>query len=182
MLKAYLNGEIAWPKFSADEVAQIRKDANLTRKGLGALLKVPAETILRWESGAEDVSDSINMVLCVISKLGVGVFSLMKPDSGVLDFVACANKKSDLAQGVNDPQYNLALASEDARVPDSFDPETIKRLRRRLGMNRREFSEFVGISLGTAVNWENGSVAPKGAALALLKILWKWGKPALDFN
>lgn len=181
MLKAYVNGELAWPKFSADEVAQIRKDANLTRKGLGALLKVPAETVLRWESGTEDIPEHVSMVLCVISKLGLGVFSLMQSESGSFDLRASADSRSNLAQGLDDPQYNLALANEDSRVPDSFDPETIKNLRRRLGMNRREFAEFVGISLGTAVNWENGSVVPKGAALALLKVLWKWGKTALDF-
>lgn len=184
MLKAYLDGELSWHQFSSDEIARLRVELNLTQKGLGALLKVTQETVRRWETEAEDVPDAINTVLCVLSKLGCGVFRLMEDDAGTFELVQSPRVNMNLAQDVDDPRYNLTAAEieDQGKAPDSFDAETVKELRRRLGMNRRQFAEFVGISLSTAVNWENGSVVPKGSALALLKVLWKWGKSALDFN
>ena len=182
LARCRLDRQIDWPRFSSAEILQLRKKTNLTRKALGELLKVPEQTVMRWESNAEEIPETANIVLCLIAKLGPDVFKLMEPNADSFALVSCSEKTMDMAQGVDDPQYNQTEADCLDRIPDSFTPDDVKQLRRRLGMNRREFSEFIGISLGTAVNWENGSVSPKGAALALLKILWKLGKDALDFN
>ncbi len=182
MLQAYLNRQIDWPRFSSTEIVRLRKKTNLTRKAFGELMKVSEQTVQQWENGTEKVPETANIVLCVIAKLGPEVFKLMEPGADSFTLVPCSEKNMDLAQGIDDPQYNQTEADCFDRIPDSFTSEDVKKLRRRLNMNRREFSEFIGISLGTAVNWENGSVTPKGATLALLKILWKLGKDALDFN
>ena len=63
-----------WPRFSSAEILQLRKKTNLTRKALGELLKVPEQTVMRWESNAEEIPETANIVLCLIAKLGPDVF------------------------------------------------------------------------------------------------------------
>lgn len=46
-----------------------------------------------------------------------------------------------------------------------------RRVRRRLGLTQREFSQRIDVPLDTIRNWEQGKREPTGPARALLKIL-----------
>lgn len=182
MLDAFLQKKIAWASFSAADVVALRKSLNLTREGLAALLMVTEEVVERWESGIEAVPGSCSIALCALSHLGEGIFSLMEPGAESFALVPVKTVDHDLARGVHDPRFNLSVADKETFVPEFFTPELIRALRRRLRMNRREFADFIGISVGTAVNWEHGLIAPKGAALTLLKVLWIHGRKAFSFT
>jgi DNA-binding XRE family transcriptional regulator len=43
-------------------------------------------------------------------------------------------------------------------------PDSIRGLRARLGMSRKQFSELLGVSPGSVFNWESGRIAPRGAS------------------
>ncbi len=86
------------------------------------------ETVRRWETEAEDVPDAIKTVLCVLAKLGCGVFRLMQNDSGTFDLVQSTRVNMNLAQDVDNPRYNLTAAEieDQGKAPDSFDAETVR--------------------------------------------------------
>lgn len=54
-----------------------------------------------------------------------------------------------------------------------------RRVRKRLGLTQREFSQRIEVSLDTIRNWEQGKRSPTGAARALLKVLDKAPESAL---
>jgi DNA-binding XRE family transcriptional regulator len=43
-------------------------------------------------------------------------------------------------------------------------PGSIRSLRSRLGMSRKQFSELLGVSPGSVFNWESGRILPRGAS------------------
>lgn len=182
MFHDYLNRDIDWPKFAAEDIVRVRQQLNLTQEGLAELLKVSPKTVLRWETQGEDVPNTVNIALCVISKLGKDVFALMASDRKHFRLVVDEDSDEAITDGVDDPRYNLRAKIAFDQVPENFDAERVAELRARLRMNRREFAEFLGISLSTAVNWENGSVVPKGSSLALLKALWIHGRKAFSLT
>jgi putative transcriptional regulator len=55
-----------------------------------------------------------------------------------------------------------------------------RRVRKRLGLTQREFSQRIDVPLDTIRNWEQGKREPAGPAKALLKILDKSPEIALS--
>ena len=55
-----------------------------------------------------------------------------------------------------------------------------RRVRKRLGLTQREFSQRIDVPLDTIRNWEQGKREPAGPARALLKILAKNPEIALS--
>jgi putative transcriptional regulator len=55
-----------------------------------------------------------------------------------------------------------------------------RRVRKRLGLTQREFSQRIDVPLDTIRNWEQGKREPAGPAKALLKILDKSPETALS--
>lgn len=55
-----------------------------------------------------------------------------------------------------------------------------RRVRKRLGLTQREFSQRIDVPLDTIRNWEQGKREPAGPAKALLKILAKNPEIALS--
>ena len=51
-----------------------------------------------------------------------------------------------------------------------FYPVDVRRIRRKFGLNRRQFCEMIGISQETLRNWERGRRWPVGPSRALLRI------------
>ena len=49
-------------------------------------------------------------------------------------------------------------------------PEDVKEIRIQLTLSQTEFATFLGVSVRTLQNWEQGRRHPSGPALALLKI------------
>lgn len=49
--------------------------------------------------------------------------------------------------------------------------EEVKKLRKRLMMNTREFGNAVGVSSRTVEDWEQGRYRPSGSARKLMKML-----------
>jgi DNA-binding XRE family transcriptional regulator len=43
-------------------------------------------------------------------------------------------------------------------------PDSVRGLRTRFGMSRKQFSELLGVSPGSVFNWESGRIAPRGAS------------------
>jgi putative transcriptional regulator len=52
----------------------------------------------------------------------------------------------------------------------TFHPESLKKIRARLGQTQEEFSLMIGVSVFTLRNWEQGRRHPEGPALALLRV------------
>ncbi|MFP4566932.1 MAG: helix-turn-helix domain-containing protein [Spirochaetaceae bacterium] len=53
-------------------------------------------------------------------------------------------------------------------------------LRKYLGLSQKEFAGRIGISINTLQNWEQGRRTPDGPAKALLRLLAKHPRLALD--
>lgn len=51
-----------------------------------------------------------------------------------------------------------------------FYPIDVREIRKKFGLNRRQFSEMIGISQETLRNWERGRRWPLGPSRALLRI------------
>ena len=49
------------------------------------------------------------------------------------------------------------------RKPENF-PETVKDVRRRLGLSQEELAHALGVSFATVNRWENGKTAPSKLA------------------
>ncbi len=47
----------------------------------------------------------------------------------------------------------------------------VRRVRRRAGLSQAEFARRIGISVATVRGWEQGKLAPQGAARALLRVI-----------
>lgn len=62
----------------------------------------------------------------------------------------------------------------------AFTPGEIKQIRENLGLSQQQFSDLVFISIKTLQNWEQGRRQPQGPALALLMILKKDPKHAIE--
>ena len=58
--------------------------------------------------------------------------------------------------------------------------EEIRRLRKRLMMNTREFGNAVGVSSRTVEDWEQGRYQPSGSARKLLEMLLEKKNESVD--
>ena len=47
----------------------------------------------------------------------------------------------------------------------------VRRVRRRAGLSQAEFARRIGLSVVTVRGWEQGKLAPQGAARALLRVI-----------
>ena len=52
-------------------------------------------------------------------------------------------------------------------------PSNAATIRHKLGLTQEAFSALMGVSVQTLRNWEQGTRQPRGAALALLRIVEK---------
>lgn len=181
MFRDYLNDEIRWPTFKAEDIVRLRNQLNLTQEALAALLKVSAKTVQRWENDGEEIPNTVNIALCVVSKLGDGVFELMNENVSRFQLSSSPTENSDnLTKDVEDPKFNLELNRNLSQAPDPFKGKAVTELRRRLGVSRAGFAKLLGVSLSTIAKWEADEVTPGAVAVALMKILWKQGRSALD--
>ena len=62
----------------------------------------------------------------------------------------------------------------------SFDPLDVKKIREQTGLSQSAFSALIHVSIRTLQNWEQGRRSPNGPALALLTILKKDPKHAIE--
>lgn len=70
----------------------------------------------------------------------------------------------------------------EVKTPDFLSVITstnIKRLRKRLNLSEKNFSDLLGVTVETVDAWENGSVVPRSTTLRLLYLLIKEPKLAL---
>lgn len=180
MFRAYLNGEISWPQYCGPDVASLRERLNLTQEALAALLKVSPKTVFRWEAEAETIQPNYCIALCMLDKLGEGVFTLMDEHQKHFTLEAAPERRDNLTGDLADSvRYNLEANRRDAGFPDPFDGKAVAELRRRLGLTRRGLAEELSVSPSTVDKWEQGDVALRGPALTILKILWHQGLKAL---
>lgn len=96
MFRDYLNGEISWPHYCGPDVAALRERLNLTQEALAALLKVSPKTIFRWESEAEALQPNYCIALCMLDKLGDGVFTLMDQHQKHFTLEAAPERRDNL--------------------------------------------------------------------------------------
>lgn len=78
-------------------------------------------------------------------------------DIAVLD--ATTDEDIAVQQAEDDAEAHMAAA------------RYVRRVRKRLGLTQREFSQRIEVPLDTIRNWEQGKREPAGPAKALLKIL-----------
>ena len=166
-----LLGLAEWPNYRSEDLLKLRKRFKLTQKDFGKLLGVSYKTILRWEGDDDVIPPTANIALCVLDKLGSDIFMLMNKDFHRFRL-----------EPVDSPRCETTLKARtlQASQPDDFDGETIKMLRQRLNLSRKDFACLLGVSLSTTDKWECGAVKPKGPALLILQILWKDGQEALS--
>jgi putative transcriptional regulator len=58
----------------------------------------------------------------------------------------------------------------------------VRRVRRRAGLSQAEFARRIGISVATVRGWEQGTLAPQGAARALLRVIDRVPEAALALS
>ena len=46
----------------------------------------------------------------------------------------------------------------------------VQRIRKKLKLSQSEFAELIGVSTGSVQDWEQGRHAPRGSAVAMLKL------------
>jgi putative transcriptional regulator len=61
-----------------------------------------------------------------------------------------------------------------------FTPLDVRKIREKIGLSQTQFSELIHVSIKTLQNWEQGRRQPNGPALALLMILKKDPKHAIE--
>lgn len=138
MFRDYLNGEISWPQYCGPDVASLRERLNLTQEALAALLKVSPKTVFRWEAEAETIQPNYCIALCMLDKLGEGVFTrwmstrstsrskplqrdsprLPEDETELTDFLSEKRRSSKTQSNTEEPQPVLRKFSND--------PETIE--------------------------------------------------------
>ena len=64
-------------------------------------------------------------------------------------------------------------------VPESFDPEDIKRLREQNHVSQPIFARYLNTTESTVQKWEAGAKRPSGTALKLLSVVQKHGLAVL---
>ena len=62
----------------------------------------------------------------------------------------------------------------------AFTPEDIKAIRESLSLSQSKFAHLIFVSIKTLQNWEQGRRRPRGPALALLKILQRNPRSAIQ--
>jgi putative transcriptional regulator len=67
-----------------------------------------------------------------------------------------------------------------ARATVYFGPHEMKKIRTKLKMSQREFSDRFGIPIETIRHWEQGRRQPDRAAMAFYQVLEKQPKAALE--
>ena len=72
-----------------------------------------------------------------------------------------------------------AGSREPSRIYEIKSPE-IKTVREKLNVSQSEFALFIGVSIRTLQNWEQGRRKPEGPAKALLRIASKNPEAVLD--
>jgi len=72
-----------------------------------------------------------------------------------------------------------AGSREPSRIYEIKSPE-IKAVREKLNVSQSEFALFIGVSIRTLQNWEQGRRKPEGPAKALLRIASKNPGAVLD--
>ena len=180
MFRDYLNGDIDWPEYRGEDVAALRGRLNLTQEALAALLKVSPKTVFRWESGDEPLLPVYSISLCLLDKVGEGIFKLMNAGCRHFTLESAGERRDNLTQDLADSaRYNLEAKRRETELPDPFDGRAVEELRRRLGFSRRGLAEELSVSPSTIDKWEQGDVALRGPALTILKILWQQGLKAL---
>lgn len=176
-LSDYLKGEICWPTYRAADVVRLREKLSLTQEALAELLRVSPKTITHWESDLENgIPASACVSLCVLEKLGDGVFDLMDKDS--LKFVLARAPQGDeplTAELSDSVPCSLQARHRASPPPEQFDAAGVKDLREYLHLTRRAFADLLGVTRSTVDKWESGSIVPKGPALKILKLLWREG-------
>ena len=68
---------------------------------------------------------------------------------------------------------------EPARITRFEEPE-VRAIREKTGLSQQKFAQLIGVSKRTLENWEQGRRHPTGPARALLKILDKDTRQALE--
>lgn len=130
MFRDYLNGEISWPQYCGPDVAALRERLNLTQEALAALLKVSPKTIFRWESEAEALQPNYCIALCMLDKLGEGVFTLMDQHQKHFTLEAAPERRDNLTEDLADSvRYNLEANRREPGIPEPFDGKAVAELR-----------------------------------------------------
>jgi putative transcriptional regulator len=81
---------------------------------------------------------------------------------------------SELIAAMNEVKSHIkgktTLPSRTVNIPDTID---IKSLRKKRGLNQKEFAEHYGFTLSSVKDWEQGRRKPERAARILLAIIEK---------
>ena len=85
----------------------------------------------------------------------------------------------ELVSSVREGGAILRGSKTPARVFEADGPDA-KEIRTRFGMSQSEFAAFLGISVGTLRNWEQGRRLPEGPARVLLLVAAKHPEAVWD--
>lgn len=91
-----------------------------------------------------------------------------QPDWAALD--ALTDEEID-AQIAADPDAAPELTEEWFEKAEKLEPIDVKAIRAKLGMSQPEFARAFSLNLASLRDWEQQRRAPRGPALALLRII-----------
>lgn len=176
MFRDYLNGDIAWPEYTAQDLIALRTRLGLTQEALALLLTVSPKTVMRWEASGETIPSMAGVLLCILDRL----------EDGFLDLANAKGGRYTLFQEMRDHIYDTGaekkrlFQEEERPVPAVFYKEKVIALRKRLQLSKKELADLLHVSQSTVEKWESGVVVPKGTAHLMLKLLWVKGKDEIS--
>jgi putative transcriptional regulator len=91
-----------------------------------------------------------------------------EPDWAIID--ALTDEEID-AQIAADPDAAPELTEEWFATAEKLEPIDVKAIRGKLGMSQPEFARAFSLNLASLRDWEQQRRAPRGPALALLRII-----------
>lgn len=91
-------------------------------------------------------------------------------------------KSADFDKVVESVRQAGAMKRGERRASRTFKytPLDVKKIRENIGLSQTQFSKLIHVSVKTVQNWEQGRRQPQGPALALLIILKKDPKHAIE--
>lgn len=88
------------------------------------------------------------------------------------------NKKRDIGREILEAIQDIKHGKGKRKVIDGF--EDVRGVREELHLSQNAFSSFMGISVRTLQEWEQGRRKPRGSALSLLRIAHKHPEAFID--
>jgi putative transcriptional regulator len=155
-------------RFTKRTISTLRKKLKLSRKDLAAQLGVSVHTVASWAGGRTKPRAA---ALVKIAGLRKAAPADAKKATKPVPKAAKKSKPVKKAEKATAPTAKPVKEAAAKKAPKQMAAQTIKKIRKGLGLSQAAFAKKLGVSANSIGNWETGHAAPRGANLAKLNEL-----------